>query len=689
VKAVLASWRRACAAVVLLTTVCAPQDSPHGEDFVHDVLPVLQRAGCSSAYCHGSATGRNGFRLSLFGSDAASDFEAITTQFGGRRLDLREPDSSLLLQKALGKLAHGGGRRLTMHDDSYQRLRTWVAAGAPFRGQTARELVGLEVALVEGRAVATARFQQTSSGGARSTVEQDVSDVALFATSDPLVVEVAADGALTYRGKGQAHITARFGMLTAIVRVVRAFDQVPALERVADASSLDRAYRAHMAELGLSPAKPVSPTQLVRRLHLDLVGRPPTPQELDQFVAQCQVAGEAGTAIASCITRLSARREFAEVWGEHLADWFELSASTDVGPAAEAARRHRRELVDSIAQGLGLPAIARRLVLWGGDRTATSTSMIDRFGDARDRAEYAGRTLLGMRIGCARCHDHPSDRWRQSEHAAFSACFAAPRADEVRGMMAGTLFDVESGEPVTPNLLNLTSSPAAANATMAADLDARREQLTEFLLSRSHDGFAKNASNRIFAILFGRGLVQPVDDLRFGNPPLDADMLAALVAEFHRCAGRLPDLLQFVMCAAVYAAPCSSDTTSEDHAALTHLASQASRALPPRTYLRSLAAVVGREPTGTLPEAALAQELALRNGPLVRQLLSSGGTTIDATFELCSGPEERLLELWRTVLSRAPSARERERFLPFAGEPSAYRDLAFALLTGREFRHRR
>lgn len=666
---------------------------------MHDVLPVLQRAGCSSAYCHGSATGRAGFRLSLFGSDAASDFEAITTQFGGRRLDLREPDRSLLLQKALGKLAHGGGRRLAMHDDSYQRLRAWVAAGAPFRGHAARELVGLEVALVAGRAVATARFEHASSGGAGSTIEQDVSDVAWFATSDPLVVAVDANGVLTYRGKGQAHITARFGNLTAIARVVRAFAPVGVAERVPDESSLDRAYRAHLAELGLSLAKPVSPAQLVRRLHLDLVGRPPTPQELDQFVAQCLVAEEVPTAIARCVARLSARREFAEVWGEHLADWFELPPSTDASPAAQVARRHRRDLVDGVAQGLGLPAIARRLVLWGREGTASSTSMIDRFGDARDRAEYAGRTLLGMRIGCARCHDHPSDRWRQSEHVAFSACFAAPRATAPvatgpaaigsSGMMAGTLFDVESGEPVTPRLLNLTSSPAAASATMAADLDTRRAQLTEFLLSRSHDGFAKNASNRIFSILFGRGLVEPVDDLRFGNPALDAGMLAALVAEFHRCEGRLPDLLQFVMSAAVYAAPCSNEATSEDQAAVTHLASQASRALPPRTYLRALAAVVGREPGEPMPAAGLAQELALRNGPLVRQLLESGGTTIDATFELCSGPKERLLELWRTVLSRAPSAHERERFLPFANERMAYRDLAFALLTGREFRHRR
>jgi len=683
------TWRTAFAAVVAVTTLSMPADPLNGYDFTLDVLPVLQRAGCSSAYCHGSATGRAGFRLSLFGSDPAADFKAITTQLGGRRVDLRQPERSLILQKALGNLVHGGGRRLRVDSSAHERLRAWIAAGAPWRAQQSKELRDLKVAVVDDRLVATATFADGALTSGWCESSQDVSDMALFATSDPTVVEVDAAGTLTYRGKGQAHVTARFGNLTATARLLRPFTSPLASEFVASGTSLDRAWHRHLDELGITPKPTVSPAQLARRLHLDLVARPPTPQELDEFVAACSDTGDLAATIAAGVARLTQRREFAEVWGGHLAAWFELPSPQERGPAGQAAIQHRAALIAGIEQGLSLTGIARRLVLGERQGSGVNPSMMDRFGDARDRAEYAGRTLLGKRIGCARCHDHPSDRWRQSEHLAFSACFAPSRPDGSGGMTAGAMFDADSGQQVTPRLLGLSPAGAAAATAIVSDVDGRRAQLNDFLLARDHDSFAKNACNRLFAILFGRGLVEPVDDHRLGNPPTDAGMLAALVLKFHECDGSLPDLLSYLMTAVAYAAPSAGSAASDHDAEVAHFASCASRSLPPRIYLRALAAVVGREPTEEVPAMALARELAVRNGPLVRQLLAAGGTTIDATFDLCAGPEERLTQLWRTVLSREPSHEERARFLPFASDLAAYRDLAFALLTGREFGHRR
>tara|TARA_R110002072_G_scaffold241027_1_gene399478 strand:- start:5254 stop:7272 length:2019 start_codon:yes stop_codon:yes gene_type:complete len=672
--------------MLLATSALAPSRPPTDLDFAHDVLPLLQRAGCASAYCHGSATGRAGFRLSLFGSDAAADYQAITTQFGGRRIDLRQPERSLILQKALGNKAHGGGRRLDADSDGYAQLRGWIAAGAPWQGEQPRELAGLRLDVVADRVVATATFRTNASNGGRQDWTRDVSHVALYSTSDPSVVDVSTDGQIRWQGPGLSHVVARFANRTAVVRLLRPFSAAaPDSSRSESGHALTRAWRAHLRELGLTSGQAISPSELARRLHLDLVGRPPTPQELDEFVAASQTANEQREAIEACVQRLTQRREFAEAWGVRLAQWFELYPTEQRGPQAEAAARWRMALVESLAKGQSLLTIARRLVLGELKRDDQAehrfgAAMVDRFADARDRAEYAGRTLLGKRIGCARCHDHPSDRWRQAEHLAFSACFAPPRADGAGGMMAGMLFDAATGDEVTPRFLALTERSAVVPTE-----GNRRAELVQFLLGTEHDAFAKNASNRVFAQVFGRALVEPVDEHRAGNPALDEGMLDVLVSQFHECEGRLPEMLSFLMTCDAYLAP-STQTTP---AAITHLAAQPSRALSTDSFVRALTAVIGHQPRAALPDMALARELALRNGPMLRELLAESGTTIDATFEFCATPQARLVELWRTVLSRQPRAEELARFEPLATDLPAFRDLAFALLTGREFGHRR
>ena len=654
------------ASLLLVAAISAlwPVEPPRPFDFTHDVLPVLQRHGCSSAYCHGSATGRAGLQLSLFGSDPAADYAMLTTQLGGRRIDLRDPDQSLVLQKALGGLDHGGGRRLPRDGAAHHRLRDWIAAGAPWQEGETRRLRALRVVVRGDRVVAEATFAKDALS-ITTEVVQDVSDVALFSSTDPTVVDVDDDGSIGTRGQGQAWVMARFGNLTALARIVLPFAPATATAPRQATHTLDRAWLAHLDEIGLPLQPAVDAQQLARRIHLDLVGRPPTPQELDAFAQTPDVP--------ATVARLVQRREFAEVWGAHLARWFELPEGED-GPAGAAAARGRDALVQAVARRDSLPLIARRVVLGAG-------GLLDQKADARDRADYAGRALLGMRIGCARCHDHPSDRWRQHEHLAFSACFAAPRPDGAGGMMAGAMFDAESGERVEPRFLSLPGS--AARGPAVAD---RRDELVNFLVSGRHDAFVHNACNRVFALLFGRGLVEPLDDHRPGNPPLAAGLLEALVDEFHRTGGQLPELLTFLLTSKAYAAPAAAT----DGPNASYLATRASRPLLPATFLRAVTAVIGRDVHGSLPASPLARELALRNGPLLHDLLRGGGTTFDATYELCGTPHERLVELWRLVLSRPPRADEVQRFLPVAAQDlAAFRDLSYALLTGREFGHHR
>jgi hypothetical protein len=663
--------RLALCALLLLAAapLLAPRQPPARRfDFAQDVLPILQRQGCSSAYCHGSATGRGGMKLSLFGSDPAADYAAITAQFGGRRLDLREPAASLLVQKAQGLLDHGGGRRLPRDGDGHRALLDWIAAGAPWRSGRPQELAGLEVERAGDRLAVRATFAAGGggAGGDGPSVDGDVRDVtalALFASSDPTVVDVDADGVLTARGPGLAHVSARYGNRTALLRVVRPFAGGAAATADAPAHPLDRTWRAHLRELGLQPAPPVDAAQLLRRLSLDLAGRPPTPHELDAFVQRPDAAATAAA--------LTARPEFAVVWGEHLARWFEIPAGGAGDGADHGARR--AAFADALRRGETLPAIAARVV-------DGSLGLVDRLPDPRDRAEYVGRTLLGVRIACARCHDHPLDRWRRAEHLAFSACFAQPRPDGDGGMAAGALFDPDSGEAVVPLL------PALGARAATAPGGDRRAAVRAFVLARDHDQLARSLVNRVFAELVGRGLVEPADDHRTSNPPLSAAMLDALVTAFHAHGGSLPELVAFVATSAVYAAGLGDADAKATHL----LAARTSLPLRPDAFARAAAAVVGRPAAGTLPASALARELELRNGAMLPAQLAAGGTTVDAIFDTGADPRERLRELWRTVLSRPPRADEEARFLPLAAQDlSAFRDLAYALLTGREFGHRR
>ena len=636
----------AAAVVVVVASLSWPDGGDGGSlDFTHDVLPFLQRQGCASAYCHGGATGQGGFKLSLFGSEALADYAAITAEFGGRRIDPEFPDRSLVLQKGLGKLDHGGGRRLPRDGQAWRRLREWIAAGAPWQRGAPRVLHSLALQRRGDQVLAAATF-----GNERV----DVTDRALFSSSDPRIVAVDEAGRLQEVGPGRAFVIARFATATATLEVVRPFaaDAAPVVAPTeATAHSLDRAWLRHLDELGLQAAAQAAPERLARRLHLDLVGRPPTPHEVQRFVAAPDVERTVRT--------LATRREFAAVWGEHLARWFELPA---------AATAPRRALVEALARGDSLLRIVERIA-------RGELPVIERLPDPRDRAEYAARTLLGLQLGCARCHDHPEDRWRQPEHLAFSAAFAPARAAAGGGMAAGVLFDEVTGQPVAPRWLALDDGEAAPHASFA-----------QFVLGPAHGQLARNLANRVFAEVLGRGLVEPVDDHRASNPPAGAAMLQELAGAFTRTDGQLADVLAFVMTSRLYAL----ESAPSDDARREWLAARTPTALSPAAFARAVAAVVGRDPGGTLPDEPLARELALRNGAFVHELLAAGGTTIDALFELGGSDRERLDELWRTLLSRAPRDDEIAAFLPLAGQDrAAFRDLAMAVLLGREFGQRR
>lgn len=627
--------------------------------FRYDVLPLLARQGCASAYCHGSATGRGGFKLSLFGSDPRADYLAITEELDGRRLDLLEPDQSLLLKKPSRAMAHKGGRKLPRDSGGYSMVKSWIGQGAPWVIDPALELVGLEIRREEAQLRAIAKF-----GGGGEASERDVTHLVQLSSSDERVASVADDGEITIHGPGKAYLFARYGNQDARTTVTRSFGE----EFEVRGAGIDRVWLDHLRELGLTPVARAAEHRVMRRLHLDLVGRPPTPSEI--AASQEIAAEERPRKIAEKLVQSS---EFATVWGDHIAAWFEIPP-----PLGERVAPRREEIENLLAGGRTLPEIIQRLL--------RSRDLAHRVADPRDRVELYGRSLLGIRIGCARCHNHPHDRWLRADHLGFAAFFADPRPSGKVGMAMkpGVLFDPDTGDPVEPRLLDVARGAPSPEADYAASVEW-------FALDGGRHLLYRNFANRVFAELFGRGLVEATNDHRLSNPAVHESLLAHLSQLLEKDRGDLRKFLVRLMTTQMYAmgSEAMDENDAHDGDRQHYFARRTPRQLSPRALRRAALRALGEPVNETLtPVSPLARQLELLNSDVLLGTLARGGHLVDAIADFGGSPRERLRDLWFLLLSREPSSAELDKFLPhLANGPAkeALRELAFALLASREF----
>ncbi len=626
------------------------------DDFVHDVLPLLQREGCASAYCHGAATGQGGFKLSLFGSDARADHASITRALGGRRVDLNDPDASLVLAKPMRALAHGGGKRFAPGSDTHLRLRAWIAAAAPFEATPPRRLQSLTLSCADQQLAVAAALV---AGDDANTV--DVTALATFASSDAGIATVDRAGRVTSVGDGEVFLFARYAGTSTRLAVLRPFAEATRLAGDA-AHPLDAVFDARLRELGLAPAPSAAPERLARRLYFDLVDRPPTPFELRRFLAL-----PASERVARTADALLQSPAFTESATRRVLQWFEVTEPEAMAPERRVLRPMQRRVSEQLAADAPLPTLTAALLARDG-------AYLTRHQDPRDRAELVGRAMLGVRIGCARCHDHPDDRWRKRDHLAFAACFAtAADAADAQAEMTSSLYDEVTGQPIAPRLLPLPST--------AAPLD-----LHAFVHDPAHDLFARALTNRVFAWLLGRGLVEPLDDHRNTNPGKHEAWLRALQGVFHAHGDRLRPLVRCIVTSRLYQLDARAEAAEDnDHAAqrTRWFAQRVSKPLEGVVLQRAMAAVLGVdvEVLGRLPESPLARRLAMVNGDGLAAALLRPGNAIDALTELGGQPDELRDELFLHCLTRLPTDAERRALPP----TTALRDLAQALLLSREF----
>ncbi|MFO1051688.1 MAG: DUF1549 domain-containing protein [Planctomycetota bacterium] len=654
----MSAGRRSVFAGLALCAVAGAQQRPL--DYRLDVGPWFARLSCAAAECHGGALGRGGFKLSLFGGDPALDHRAITLDRDARRVDFVDPAQSLLLRKPTHELDHGGGRRLTRGSPAESALRTWIALGAPFSAADAPVLESLDLSRDGDRVRAIATIRWDDAGTPRLTAE-DVTARSLFDSTAGDVLAVDPDGWLTRRGPGETWITARFAGRDASLRCVEAFAAIGS-DAASDDDPLDRAWRSDLHELGLVPAEPASPERLLRRAFLLLAGRLPTPAERAAFLG-----ADPQRRFADLVDSLLLGDDFARVAGGWIADWFEVPPD---------ARLLRDELDRIGARDTSLLAAL-------DPQLAPGRPLLDRLPDPRDRAELFARAALGVRLSCARCHDHPLDRWTRPEHLGFSALFVDARPAADGGMQDGQLFDPASGDAVPARMLALLG-------TDPRDGPPRR-RLRAALLANPRV-FARNVVNRVVAILCGRGFVEPVDDHRLTNPGVLPTVEALLVDGFVRDDLRLRPLIRRVLLSSMWSV--DSDEPEGDplrlHAERIHLARREARPLPEPLLRHAAALALGiRDRTPAPPSPSpLALWLSLWNGAEVEALLTTPGSALDL-IALRDDDRERIASLFDLLYGREAGPEEEEalraRLAAADDRTAALRSLTHAMLLSREF----
>jgi hypothetical protein len=493
--------------------------------FKLDVMPVFMKAGCNAGSCHGSARGKDGFRLSLFGFDPDGDYFRLTREQIGRRINLAIPQESLIVQKGLGTVQHTGGVRFGTNSDLCKTLVTWLTAGAPKDSPEVAKVTGIEIfprsAVLEGsntlqRLIVRARYSDGS--------QRDVTPLTVFISNNDVTAKVGEDGLVTAGQRGEAFIQARFGEFNVGAQVIVIPKNLPfQWPAVAAANYIDEAIYAKLKKLRLAPSALCDDNTFLRRATLDITGALPKPEEAEAF-AKDQSPGKRD----ALVDQLLARKEFADLWVMKLAELLEIR-SRDNRVYPKAAVLYFEWLRDQMLAGIPLDRIVQSLLTASESNFRNpAANYYQMEPDTLKLAENTAQVFMGMRIQCAQCHNHPFDRWTMNDYYGFAAFFSRIGRKPGDDPRESVLFDRNDGEIKNP-VTGATMKPKfLGGETPEIKNESRREALARWLTSADNPYFARNLANLVWAHFLGRGIIDPVDDVRISNPPSNPELLDAL-----------------------------------------------------------------------------------------------------------------------------------------------------------------
>ncbi len=711
---------------------------PEPVSFRNEAIAALTKPGCNSGGCHGSPSGKGGFSLSMMGYDPVSDRRVLTRAGWARRTNPIEPEASLMLRKGTAKIAHGGGLRLRESDAAYALLRDWIAEGCRTDLDRGPALARVEVYPESGRIVREPFSSQQllvlahyADGSTR-----DVTRIASYTSSEESVATVGPDGLIVGKDRGEIAISVRY-LDSVVARTFTFVKDVPgfAWNDPPSNNRVDDLVHAQLRLLGYLPSGTCTDGEFVRRVHLDVLGLLPTVEEARAFLADTSPDKR-----SRLIDRLLERPDYAAYWGQRQAD---LLRVTRQALTTEGARRYYEWIVESVRSNQPFDRFVGELLTSEGDTyERPSANYYRAAADTTSVTESTVQLFMGVRIGCAKCHNHPFDRWTQDNYYGISAVFDRVRrelvpvppkeGEEPKARKKG------SKPPEGPMMIKLAAEgstiqprtrkemkpwlPMVGDAPVEAGGDARR-LFAEWLTKAENPFLARVAVNRIWAHVMGRGIVDPVDDFQASNPPSNAALLDFLADDFARSGFDRKRTLRSILNSRTYQRSVAKNPSNEGDSK--HFASAQVRLIAAEPLFDAIGRVTevaerfGGVPAGTLAtqmptpprmefleafgqpkretacqcergsEPSLAQALQLLNGPAVQRRLSDRDNRLRRMIHEGKADPEIVEECYLAALSRVPTLAESARALAYLADhpdrEQALEDVLWAILNSKEF----
>jgi hypothetical protein len=700
-------------------------------NFTEQIRPILNKSGCATAACHASQHGKGGFKLSVFGSEPDNDRLAMVRDSLQRRADFVEPERSLLLLKPTMQMPHGGGRRLAKGSVDYEILLAWIKGGAPGPKKGDPEVVKLRVTPAERVGQMGTTQQLRVDAEYASGERRDVTASARFDSLDDAVASVAPSGLVKMTGQGQGAVMVRFEGQASTALFVIPYTQNVKLAGWENRNFIDDLAAAKFRELGIEPSPLCDDATFVRRAFLDAIGTLPTVEEAKSFLASDdprkrehlidRLLGLTGHAADDAASTDAYTAWWSLKWSDLL-----RNNSADVGEQGMWAMHNW--IRSSLRTNKPFDKFVREIITAQGSIYTTGPANFYRVHkDSSMLAEATAQLFLGVRIECAKCHHHPFEKYSQDDYYALAAFFArtGTKNSEEFGLFGREQVVIvrDSGDVRHPRT-NQVVAPRPLDGPSADNPLDRRVPLADWLTSRDNAYFARSVVNRYVGYLLGRGLVEPIDDLRSTNPPTNPTLLDALARHFAESGYDLKQLIRVIMTSRLYqldsqpTAGNAADSKFYSHYQVKRLPAEAlidaiDRVTEVQTKYRNL-------PLGTraielpdaeypdyflntfakprrvtvcecerAPDPSLAQALHTLNGDVLTVKIRDAKGRINRLVSAKKSPEETVEELYLAALSRFPTDEERSAAHDLLAESKSpaefYQDLLWAVVNSKQF----
>ena len=689
--------------------------------FGNDVMPALMRAGCNTGGCHGSASGKNGFRLSLFGFDPQYDYISLTRDQRSRRINAALPEESLMLLKPMGSVDHEGGKAIQPGDGLYEPMLQWIKEGTMPDPEGLAKLTNIQIypaeAVLEG-AGANQRFVVMADYNDGST--RDVTDSAVISSSDELTLAVNPAGLSTAGNKGEVYVMARYGTFAVVSKAI-VVDPTATLNwpEVAERNYVDTFVFDKLKKLRIPPAELASDEIFVRRAYVDVLGTIPSLEETQAFLADTDPEKR-----SKLIDTLLERPEFSELWAMK---WAEVLRVAEIPNILDRKGMHRYNdwLRQAIMSNTPMDKLVRELLgAEGGNFTNPAANFYVIEQDPLVIAENVSQVFLGIQLKCAQCHNHPFERWTMDDYYSFAAFFAQVGRKASSDPRESIIFNRGGGEVQHLNTKQNMAPKFLGGAVPDIAGRDRREVLAEWITSPENPWFAKNLANRVWAHFLGAGIVNPPDDVRVTNPPTNPKLLDELGTKMIAYNYDLRQLVRDICNSYTYQMsthprePENNDARNFSHAQVRRLTSEqmldaivkvtgndvkfanlpkGARAVQVAggnsgVYFLEVFGRPARETVCTCErrgEPNLAQSLHLINGDTINGAIKGQGGLLDTLLAAETPPDQIIDKLYVAAVSRIPTEAEKTELNAYVAasenKREALEDVFWSMLNSKEF----